>query len=283
VIPGGRASLVMATIVCFLLCQAGAVGASQEPVPASLPAPSPVSSTELDETTKLDCITHHEEAQIARQQRRLRDARAALRLCSHVACPRLIRADCVDWLDQVSRSVPSVVVTARARGLDLTEVRVLVDGKPVAARLSGGAMDLDPGEHTFRFEAPPWTPVERTLLISEGVKGRPIDVEFAPAAIATSRLPWRQRLTKFDYVVGSIGAAALVASASLGVWALWLRHDMRVTCAPFCDHDDVEGVRARLALADVALGVALISAGIIWLHVAFPADGAVTVGVRVAF
>ena len=46
---------------------------------------------------------------------------------------------------------------------------------------------------------------------------------------------------------------------------------------------DIEGVRARLVLADVALGVALISAGIVWLHVAFPGDGAATVGVRVAF
>ncbi len=207
-----------------------------------------------------------------------------LRLCSRVACPSLIRADCVEWLDEVSRSLPSVVVTARARGLDLTDVRVIVDGNIVAERLTGGALDLDPGRHTFRFESPPWPPVVRTLVISEGVKGRAIDVEFvAPAAAATTSRPsWHQRLTTFDYLVGGIGAAALVASASLGVWALWLRHDMQA-CAPFCDHESVDGVRTRLVLADVALGVALISAGIIWLHVAFPADGAATVGVRVAF
>ena len=272
-----RAGAALSTAIAIVSCAAaGAASAAEEPAPVA------------DETTKLECLDHHEEAQIARQQRRLRDAQTALRLCSAAACPGIVRADCVDWLEQVSRSLPSVVVAARARGLDLTDVRVTVDGKPAADRLSGAALELDPGEHTFRFEAPPWPTVERTLLISEGVKGRAIDVEFAPPPVAIVNepvLPWHQRMTRLDYVVASLGAAALVASASLGAWALWSRHQLQTSCAPFCERSEVDSVRTKLVLADVALGVALVSAGIVWLRVGWSSDSANSgmVGARVAF
>jgi hypothetical protein len=277
-----RAGAALSTAIAIAFCAAAgaasaAASAADEPAPVA------------DETTKLECLDHHEEAQIARQRRRLRDAQSALRLCSAAACPGIVRADCVDWLDQVSRSLPSVVVTARARGLDLTDVRVTVDGKPAADRLSGAALELDPGEHTFRFEAPPWPPVERTLLISEGVKGRAIDVEFAPppAPVVNEPVlpPWHQRMTRLDYVVAGLGAAALAASASLGAWALWSRHQLQTSCAPFCERSEVDSVHTKLVLADVALGVALMSAGFVWLRVGWSSDSANSgmVGARVAF
>src|SRR5690349_21260086 len=99
------------------------------------------------DAAKRECLARHEEAQIARRDRRMIDARAALRLCSAAACPGAIRADCLEWLDQVARTLPSVVVSARARGQDLSAVKVFVDGKLAAERLSGAALELDPGEH----------------------------------------------------------------------------------------------------------------------------------------
>ena len=38
-----------------------------------------------------------------------------------------------------------------AKGEDLTEVRLTIDGETVAERLDGRALTLDPGTHTFRF------------------------------------------------------------------------------------------------------------------------------------
>ena len=81
---------------------------------------------------KAECLSRYEEAQVARRERRLLASRAALRICSGAACPSAIRADCVDWLDQVSHSLPSVVVTARARGADVLAVKVFIDGKLAA-------------------------------------------------------------------------------------------------------------------------------------------------------
>ena len=100
------------------------------------PAPRP-----MGDVSKADCLTRHEEAQVARRERRLLDTRTALRICSGASCPAAIRADCVDWLDQVAHSLPSVVVTARARGADILAVKVFIDGKlatETAERLRAG-------------------------------------------------------------------------------------------------------------------------------------------------
>ena len=131
---------------------------------------------------------------MVRQERRLIEARGLLRVCSGASCPAAIRADCVEWLDQLGRSLPTVVVTARAKGVDLANVRVFIDGKLITERLSGATLEVDPGQHQFRFEAPPWPTVERNVLVSEGVKDRSIDVVFAPPDEVPTSLRPRRRL-----------------------------------------------------------------------------------------
>ena len=68
------------------------------PAAPSTPATPTVPSESAD---KAECLSRYEEAQVARRERRLLASRAALRICSGAACPSAIRADCVDWLDQV--------------------------------------------------------------------------------------------------------------------------------------------------------------------------------------
>src|SRR5262249_6910200 len=133
---------------------------------------------ESPESAKLACVHRHEDAQLARRTGKLLAARAALPACSREACPGAVRGDCVEWLEEVNRSVPSVVITARDRGLDVVDVRVFLDGELVTTRLTGSALEADPGEHHFRFVAARGPVVERTVLMSEGLRNRPIDVEF---------------------------------------------------------------------------------------------------------
>ena len=59
---------------------------------------------------------------MARRSGKLLAARAALLACSREICPDAVRGDCVDWLEDVNRSVPSVVVTARDCGVDVVDV-----------------------------------------------------------------------------------------------------------------------------------------------------------------
>jgi hypothetical protein len=209
---------------------------------------------------------------VARRERRLLASRAALRICSGAACPSAIRADCVDWLDQVSRSLPSVVVIARARAADVLDVKVFIDDTLAAERLTGFALEIDPGLHKFRFESPPWPVIEREVLASEGVKDRHIDVEFAPplptaAQASTHAEPKPFRLERSDYVFGGIALAGFATLGYFGGTGLYDAHQYETTCKPYCSGSDVDALRTRLVIADIGLAVGVIALAVgLFLH-----------------
>lgn len=276
--PGPAWRRAVAAALVTLSCTGvagGAHGADAPPPPAAEPAPSPApaSPAESADVAKAECVANYEHAQVARQERRLMAARASLRVCSGVACPSAIRADCVDWLEQVARSMPSVVVTARARGADVMAVKVFIDGKLATETLSGFALEIDPGLHTFRFESPPWPAIEREVLANEGVKERPIEVEFAPPLPDATRLvanadePRPFRLERSDYVFGGIAVAGVATLATFGGTGLYDAHHLKQTCMSYCAPDDVDAVRTKLVVADVGLAVAVISLAVgLYLH-----------------
>ena len=271
--PSARALLAVA-IFCAP-ARAGALAAAAEATPppaAGEPAPPPAPPAEAGDVSKAACLSNYEEAQLARRERRLLASRAALRICSGVACPAAIRADCVDWLDQVSRSLPSVVVTARARGADVLAVKVFIDGKLAAERLTGFALEVDPGLHKFRFESPPWPVIEREVLASEGVKDKRIEAEFAPplptaAQLAAHSEPKPFRLERSDYVFGGIALAGFATLAYFGGTGLYDANHYEDTCMSHCNPSDVDAVRAKLVIADIGMAVGLVALAVgLYLH-----------------
>jgi len=273
-----RARRAAAGAIAFGIYWAGGMArASATPDPTPSPAASEparaAQPADPGDAAKAECLSRHEEAQVARRERRLLDTRAALRVCSGAACPAAIRADCVDWLDQVAHSIPSVVVTARARGADVLAVKVLIDGKVAAEKLTGFALEIDPGLHKFRFESPPWPAIERDVLASEGVKDRPIDVEFAPPLPdATATLgrtdPQKPfRLERSDYVFGGIALAGFTALAISGGSGLYDAHHLQTTCMSFCTHEQVQDVRTKLIIADIGMAVGVVALAVgLYLH-----------------
>ncbi len=218
------------------------------------------------ESAKLACVHRHEDAQLARRSGKLLAARAALLACSREACPDAVRGDCVDWLEEVNRSVPSVVITARDRGADVVDVTVSLDGELVATRLTGSAVEADPGEHHFRLASGRGLTVERTVLMSEGVRNRPIDVEFEPPValvVSPSAAPppsWtlaNHPFRRSDYLLGSVALAGVATTVALGIWALVERSELQSSCAPFCTDAELSPVRTKLVIADVGLGIAV--------------------------
>jgi hypothetical protein len=288
----GRRARVRALLAVALSCASvaparavvlppGAVPSEAEPAPARTdpappappaPAATPAPPTEDAEISKAECLARYEEAQVARRERRLLASRAALRVCSGASCPSAVRADCVDWLDQVSHSLPSVVVTARARGADVLAVRVYIDGKLAAERLTGFALEIDPGLHRFRFESPPWPAIERDVLASEGVKDRHIDVEFAPPLptvplVAHAEAPKPFRLERSDYVFGGIALAGFAALAYFGGTGLYDAHHYETTCHSYCNPSDIDAVRTKLIIADIGMAVGIVALAVgLYLH-----------------
>jgi len=212
-----------------------------------------------------DCAAHYERAQEQRLDGRLRAAQDDLIACAQATCPAFIRNDCTKWLDEVQAAQPSVVFVARKEGRDVEEVTVTCNEQVVTERLDGRAMPLDPGKQVCRFEAPGLEPVTLELLVVEGQKGRIVEV-----TLAAPRPPPRPRPppppppapSRAPLVMAGVGLAGVAGFVALGASGLSFEHRLRDSCAPDCSASDVQSVRRRYTLADISLGVGVLSAAI---------------------
>lgn len=221
------------------------------------------------------CITAADRAQPLRDAGRFLDARRELLVCARATCPTAIRSACTRWLTDVEQRTPTVVVRAHdARGDDVTDVAVIVDGVLLQARLDGLARPVDPGEHTFRFERGAAN-VERRVVLAEGDRARSIDVTFAPPpAPLPAPLPQAPpappppapppRTTA--WVVGGLGAALLVGASAAWTIGLVHRSELASSCASThsCSDDSVSRARLQLVAGDVlgTAGAVLLGVGL---------------------
>jgi len=123
--------------------------------------------------TTADCLSASEASLVLRNQHKLRDARAQIFVCSAASCPPDVRDECVRRAGEVNAAMPTIVFeTTDVAGNDLVAVKVTMDGQPLADRLEGTAISLDPGEHIFTFESAAQPIVQKQLVIREGEKNR---------------------------------------------------------------------------------------------------------------
>jgi hypothetical protein len=130
------------------------------------------------------CLDAASKGQRFRATHKLVEARDKFRICGAAACPTVVQTDCSGWLAQVEKGLPSVVVTAKDdSGTSVIDVKVSVDGAPFAARLDGQAMAINPGSHTFHFEAA-GVSLDQVAVVVEGEQNQRISV-----VLAKNRVP----------------------------------------------------------------------------------------------
>lgn len=227
------------------------------PAPSAAPAPAP-------EDTVTACVKAAENAQTERSAHRLRRSRERLLACAQVGCPMIVRSDCATWLAEVDQLMPSVVVTARdTRGIELVDVRVIVDGELVASHLDGLAMPVDPGTHLFRFEAAGATPLEQQILIREGEKGRALPITLMAPPPAPPPAKQSRRMPTATYILGGIGIAGMAGFTYFGIKGTLEAGDLGDTCGKTktCTESQVAAVRRELIVADISLAIGLVSLG----------------------
>ncbi|WP_437685670.1 hypothetical protein [Sorangium sp. So ce176] len=224
------------------------------------------------------CFTASEEGQRLRDEGRLREARARFIACGAAACPALVRSDCAGWLADVTARVPTLILSAEDdQGQDAADVRVTLDGAPLAARLDGKAVEVDPGEHVLRFERAGSDPVALRLVVREGEKLRRVSARLAPPATARAgaatpgggvTAPREDQAASppassllLPIALGGVAAAGGVAYAALGLSARADADRLRATCAPRCAEADVDAVRTKVIAANVAFGVGVAALG----------------------
>ncbi|MGK4001576.1 hypothetical protein WMF31_03050 [Sorangium sp. So ce1036] len=217
------------------------------------------------------CLTASEEGQRLRDEGRLREARARFIACGDAACPALVRSDCAGWLSELEARMPTLILSAQdERGHDVADARVTLDGAPLAARLDGRAVEVDPGEHVLRFERAGSAAVALRLVVREGEKLRRVSARLtspaAPGAGAgapreDAGAPSSAGVPILPIALGGVAVAGGVAYAAFGLSARADADHLRATCAPNCTEAAVDAVRAKVVAANIAFGVGVAALG----------------------
>lgn len=197
-------------------------------------------------------------------------ARQQLELCSDPLCPTLVQSECTRWLSEVLTAMPSIVVVARVDGVDQQQARVLLDGHLWLNELSGRPDDIEPGEHELTVTVGTQTQGQR-LVVNVGEKNRLVIFQFAsPDPLIAKPIPevpavvMEHRAFPVLPVVFTTAAATGVALfAGLGISGrMSLERLEKDACAATktCNPALVDDIRRRFLIADISLGVGVVSA-----------------------
>jgi serine/threonine-protein kinase len=184
------------------------------------------------EPTKLECVSASENGQALQHEGKLRAARAQFAVCVVEACPGPVRDDCAQHLADVDKASPTVVfVASDASGNERSDVAVTMDGEALLPQLTGRAISLDPGLHTFVFTTARGEVSEKTLVLHEGEKDRRerVVVAFSPTVARVSEAqPSAQSPTEgsasngstqrvIGLALGGAGVVGLVVGSVMGI------------------------------------------------------------------
>lgn len=215
---------------------------------------------------KKQCVSAYEEGQRARIGRDLVRAKAELARCALEECPDIVRTDCSEWLRELEREIPTLIVSARfADGTDVSEARVSIDGKQIGERLDGKPVAVNPGEHTVRVEAS-GVVSEQRVVANQGEQHRALRfVLERPEPKRTAPRPKPVEESSGPGPLPWVLTAVSVASfAGFGYLALDGRSelaDLRESCAPSCREEQLDAVKQKLLFADILLGVGIATGG----------------------
>lgn len=216
---------------------------------------------------KAACLSAYQDGQILSRRGALAAAREKLLVCASDPCPAVLQPECVQWLADVERRAPSLVVAVRTRrGADVRDARIFVDDRRVQAEGQGRATVVDPGEHAVRVEAP-GAPVARARVVAaEGEKERLVTVTVDPPdpARALTAQPERAGAREVPAITWVAVGTAVAGAATFAIFGALGNHaygDLEA-CRPTCTDGDVRRTRTLYVVGDTGLAVGIVSAGV---------------------
>lgn len=231
----------------------------------------PERASAADKEDIVRCVKASDEGQVLRDDGKLLESREAFRTCSQDVCPAIVKKDCTEWLAAVEARLASFVPVATSADGDVVEpIEVFVDGKPAKSQGGGAAIDVEPGRHTFRFEAPDRKPVEIRAVIREGERERRISVVFprlagVPGAPPPDAPPDEEPTPGKPFpvaaaIAGGVGVIGMASFAYFGIAGKGELDDLRSGCGQTgtCSQDAVDSARSKLLIADISLGVGIV-------------------------
>ena len=217
---------------------------------------------------KAACLAAHEDATSLLTQKKPHAAHDKFVACARAECPTVVRKECGEQLAIVEKDAPTVALEARDEaGMDTTTVKVTMDGAAIADRLTGAAIDVEPGEHLFRFERADGKAIEQKVLVVEGEKNRKVVADFATlvpkpppggeGAPVTPHEP--KKIPVLAYVLGGVGVVGLGGFGFFALTGKSAEKDLASSCNPNCSNDQLSPVKRDYLFADVSLAVGIVS------------------------
>jgi hypothetical protein len=209
------------------------------------------------------CVDAHAQGQIVRKAHQLVEASEQFHACAQQMCPAMVQKDCVVWLDEVEKSLATVVLTVEDRAAtELARVDVRVDGRPLPNALDGRALRMNPGPHAFHFfDTADGSSLDQQVIVTEGERNRGI-------AVVLGRIPPPSRaqpsgLRTAGWVLGGLGVVGLGVGTVAGVVAIGDKgsaHCVNDVCAS----GPLAGARSAAAVSDAGLvaGGVLLAGGV---------------------
>lgn len=274
---------------------------------------APATAAFAADPTLSDCLAANENASRLQAERKLRESREQAAVCAAEACPTELHDTCRRRVAELNKSIPTVVFqTEDAAGNDVTAVKVTMDGTPLVDHLVGTAVSVDPGPHTFRFEAAGHAPVVRSIVVIEGQKDQVESITFegatrrleapAPAAPTASPSPpprgipaqpgeaapsTGSSVRTTGLVLGGVGLATLVAGGVFGALSVTAHASYEKNCgatigapASACTQAGVNGEQDAATKGTVStvlfvVGAAAVASGAVFYFMA-PSGPALT-------
>jgi hypothetical protein len=261
-----------------------------------LVVPTTLVATAAYADDKAACLDAASKGQRFRDTHKLVEARDQFRICAAAQCPGVVQSDCANWLADVEKALPSVVLTAKnGMGADLADVRVSVDGQPLVSKLDGQAVTMNAGTHTFHFEGADGTVLDQQVLVKEGEKNQavaavlgaapappppsPQGAESLPGSGGTTR-PWKT----VGWVLGGAGVVGLGVGTAFGIVAIGDKNAAHCNANNVCDPGTVSGIKSAALLSDVGwiAGGVLLASGVALVLFAPRESRGPAAGVRLA-
>ncbi len=233
------------------------------------------------------CISAHATAQRESNAGHLRLASRLFTACgSDESCPDPLRKECAEFLQSVTRALPSVIFSVvDERGGDVSDVKVFGGDELLVDGLDGRALAIDPGKYSLRFLLPNGQRLGLDVLVREGEKDRLIQVKGERPASGGERASSEARALgkrapdahqgAAPWIAAATAGAAVGTGLTLGLLGTSKKNDLEA-CKPDCPsskQSTYDGAKTLFLGADAAFGVALVAAGVAtWLFVAPAAD-----------
>ena len=216
------------------------------------------------------CMAAAAKGQELRDEGKLVEAKPLFQQCADAACPAPIPGYCAEWLADLNKKTPSIVLRATdENGRDVADATAEIDGKRSVA-VDGRPFEVDPGKHTIKVVRPGGKPFEDVIIVAQSEKDRIVVAKLAAAAAAAPAVvqPKKEEPSKkggvptASVVAWSIGAVGLLSFAGFGLKARVDYDDFETRCGNRCAESERDTVATSVLIADISLVVAIVAAGV---------------------